>query len=431
MSEIVILGAGLAGLSAAYHLRKDYEMYEKNNKIGGLCRSRTIDNFVFDYGAHILFPKGKYITDLIKKLLSGQLRIQSREAWIYHKYCDLYTRFPFQAHLFGLPVSVVKDCIMGLFNASGCSKPNNYEEWINWQFGAGIANHLMIPYANKLWTVSPETMNYGWVGDRVPRANIEEVLDGALSDNSQQFGFNTEFWYPLKGGIESLPRSFLPRIGKVNLEKAATRIKINERNVEFNGNDNVSYERLVSTLPLPDVIKLIDIVPEDVKKAAEDLQHNSVMCVSLGIERKNITDKHWIYFYEDDFAFYRISFPMNFSCFTVPKNHSSVTTEIAYSRHKLIPKENIIEKVVEDLIKSKVIYPDDNIVVTDVVDIKYAYIIYDHNHRKNVAKIHDFLRSYDIYPCGRFGEWEYFNMDLSMESGMKTALEINRNSREK
>ena len=430
MSQIVILGAGLAGLSAAYHIKSDYQIYDKNDNIGGLCRSKTVDNFVFDYGPHILFPKDKYITNLIKKLLGSNLHIQSREAWIYHQFCDTQTRFPFQAHLYGLPISVVKDCILGLFYASqngknGNSRPNDYEEWIYWNFGDGIAKHLMIPYAKKLWTLHPKEMNYEWVWNRVPRPKIEEALLGALSDNSQRFGFNTDFWYPFDGGIEALPRSFLPRINSVNLGQQATRVNIKKKYVEFNGTGNVSYGKLVSTLPLPEIIKLIDKVPEDVTRAAQDLQHNSVMCVNLGIDRENISDKHWIYFYEEDFSFHRISFPMNFSPNVTPKGKSSISTEIAYSKYKPISKENIIEKAIEDLVRGKVLFPDDKIIVSDVLDMKYAYIIYDHNHRKNVTKIHNFLRNHNIFPCGRFGEWEYFNMDHTIESGKKIADELN------
>lgn len=431
MSEITILGAGLAGLSTAYHLEKDYQIFEQNDTIGGLCRSKTVENFTFDYGPHILFPKEKHITELIKKLLGNNLHIQSREAWIYHMYCDKYTRFPFQAHLHGLPVSVVKECLLGLFQAlqgekKGTGQPENYEEWIYWNFGEGIAKHLMIPYAKKIWTVHPKDMNYEWVKYRVPRPKLEDVLEGALSDNPRLFGFNTQFWYPLRGGIEALPRSFLPKINKVNLKKKATRIYAQERKAEFNGTDTISYKLLVSTLPLPEIIKLIDKVPDDVQIASQELQHNSVFCVNLGIEREKISNKQWVYFYQEDFSFHRISFPMNFSPYVAPKGKSSISTEIAYSRFRPMSKENIVGRAAEDLIKSKILFPDDKILVSDVLDMKYAYIIYDHHHRTNVARIHSFLRSHGIYPCGRFGEWEYFNMDDSIDSGKKIAEEINQ-----
>ena len=431
MSEIIILGAGLSGLSAAFHLQKDYQIYEKNKKAGGLCRSEKEGAYIFDYGPHILFPKYSHIQELIKHLLKENLRIQSREAWIYHNFCDTYTRFPFQAHLFGLPVPVVKECILGLFNAIQKEKDSvnqirNYEEWILSIFGEGIAKYLMIPYANKLWTVPPRDMNFQWVSHRVPRPKIEDVLEGALSDNPRLFGFNTEFWYPYNGGIEALPLSFLRTVKNINLKKTATHVHPQNGYVEFNGTEKVSYRKLISTLPLPEIIKLIDKVPDDIQKAAQDLQYNSVMCVNLGIERENICDKHWIYFYEDDFCFHRISFPMNFSPYVVPKKKSSVSTEISYSQNKPIQKESIVERAREDLIKSKILFPEDKIEVSSVLNIPYAYIIYDHKHSKNVKKIHSFLQSHSIYPCGRFGEWEYFNMDDSIESGKKTAEEVSR-----
>ena len=427
MSKVAILGAGLAGLSAAYHLKEDYEIFEKEEKVGGLCRSIHIDDFIFDYGPHILFPKDKYVAKLIKKLLDNNLHIQSREAWIYHKLSDVYTRFPFQSHLYGLPISIVKDCILGFFNTlkKKDKEPQNYEEWIIWNFGEGIAKHLMIPYANKIWTISPKKMNFEWVWNRVPRLSMEELLEGALHDNPRLFGFNTEFWYPLHGGIEGLPFSFLTKIKNIKLKKEATKVYLNKKCVEFSDGKKVFFEKLISTLPLPEITKCIENVPEEVRRASQELKHNSVYCVNLGIDREKISPYHYVYFYEPDFLFHRISFPMNLSSHTTPKGRSSVTTEISYSKSKKISKENIIERVVEDLIKAKILFPDDRIVVSDAADIQCAYVIYDLDHRKNVKKIHDFLRKHHIYPCGRFGEWEYFNMDHSIASGKRIAEEIN------
>lgn len=426
--KIVILGAGLSGLSAAYHLNQSSAVFEKEDKVGGLCRSIQINNFIFDYGPHILFPKDAYVARLIKRLLGNNLHIQSREAYIYHRYCDVYTRFPFQSHLYGLPVSVVKDCILGFINTleKKQKKPRHYEDWIIWNFGGGIAKQLMIPYAKKIWTISPKRMNFAWVWNRVPRLSLGDLLDGALQDNPKLFGFNTEFWYPLHGGIEGLPFSFLSRVKNIHLNKKMSRIYLKQKCVEFSDKTKVDYERLISTLPLPELIKRIDSVPKSVRKAAQSLKNNSVYCVNLGVEREKISPHHYIYFYEPDFAFHRISFPMNLSPHTTPKGHSSVTTETSYSRYKKISRENIVDRIIEDLIKAKILFPDDKIVVSDVADLKVAYVIYDLDHRKNVNTIHRFLRQHDIFPCGRFGEWEYFNMDHSIASGKRTAEEINK-----
>ena len=428
MEKVVILGAGLSGLSAASHLKVDYEIFEKEDKVGGLCRSINVKDFLFDYGPHILFPKDAYTARLIKRLLGKNLHIQSREAWIYHKFCDVYTRFPFQSHLYGLPVSVVKECILGFFNTlkKKDKKPKNYEEWIIWNFGEGIAANLMIPYAKKIWTIRPTKMNFEWVWNRVPRLDIEDLLEGALHDNPQLFGFNTEFWYPLYGAIEGLPLSFLSKVKNAQLNKEAVRINFRKKCVEFSDNTKTYYEQLITSLPLPSLIRCMENVPEGVKKASRALKNNSVYCVNLGIKREKISPYHYSYFYEPDFLFHRISFPMNLSPHTTPKGCSSITTETSYSKYKKISRENIVERVIEDLKKAKILFPDDEIVVSDVADIKCAYVIYDLDHRKNVKKIHNFLRRYNIFPCGRFGEWEYFNMDHSINSGKKIAEEINK-----
>ncbi|MBD3413410.1 MAG: NAD(P)-binding protein [Candidatus Aminicenantes bacterium] len=428
MPKAIILGAGLSGLSAAYHLEQDTEIYEKEKEAGGLCRSINIDDFIFDYGPHILFPKDSYTQELIKKLLDENLNFQKREAYIYHRLYDTYTRFPFQSHLYGLPVSVVKDCILGFYKALQKTeeKPRDYEEWIHWNFGEGIARHLMVPYAKKIWTVPPKEMNFEWVWNRVPRLTLEELLEGALHDTPKSFGFNKEFWYPYYGGIQALPQAFSSAIQNIHLGKEVTKISVNKKYAEFKDGQKVYYERLISTLPLPEVIKYADEVPSQVKAASEALENNSVYCVNLGIERENISPFHYVYFYEPEFLFHRISYPMNFSANTTPGSCSSVSTEISYSPHKKISRENITDRVVEDLIKAKILFPDDKIMVSDVADLKYAYIIYDKQHRKNVDLIHHFLKENSIFPCGRFGEWEYFNMDHSLNSGKITAEQINQ-----
>lgn len=428
MAKITILGAGLSGLSAAYHLDEDYEIFEKEDRVGGLCRSIKKDGFIFDYGPHILFPKDEYTQELIKELLPENLHFQQREAYIYHGKYDIYTRFPFQSHLYGLPVPVVKECIIGFFKALQRTEetPRDYEEWIQWNFGDGIAKHLMIPYAQKIWTVPPSEMNFEWVWNRVPRLSLDELLEGALHDSPKLFGFNKEFWYPYHGGIEALPLAFEPRIKNLHLNSEVKKIYVNKKCVEFNDNKKVYYEQLISTLPLPEVIKYADEVPRDIQKAGRDLENNSVYCVNLGIERENISPFHYVYFYEPEFLFHRISYPMNFSTHTTPENCSSVTTESSYSRYREISRENIIERVFEDLVKAKILFSDDKILVSDVADLKYAYIIYDKDHRKNVDKIHYFLKEKSIFPCGRFGEWEYFNMDHSLNSGKKAARQINK-----
>jgi len=135
----LILGAGLTGLSTGYHLKSDdYQVYEKLHEVGGLCRSEEVNGFLFDYAPHILYTVNPYAHELIHTLLKGNIEIKKRKAFIYHGKYDLYTQFPYQAHLYGLPAKDVIECLSGLVEVlrnPDRPKPQNYREWMYWRFG--------------------------------------------------------------------------------------------------------------------------------------------------------------------------------------------------------------------------------------------------------------------------------------------------------
>jgi len=426
--KVLIIGAGLAGLSAAYHLENtDYLILEKENGIGGLCRSEVIDGFTFDYAIHILYSKDEYVSKLIREvLLKDNFNSQIRESWIYSK--GVYTEYPFQAHTYGLPVEVIKQCVMGLIEAkyesNSPDKPENFAEWIHKTFGKGIARHFMVPYNKRLWAVEPELMDYNWIAERVPMPEIEEVLDGALRPPQKKFGPNAEFWYPEQGGMAALPNGFLPYIKNIELNSEVTNISVKKKEIEVNGRAIMRYDRLVSTLPLPVIIGLLDEAPQEVRDAAADLKFNTIYAVNLGIDRLCLSEFHWVYYPEDDYIFHRTSFPMNLAKTNAPEGKSSITAEVSCSKYKPVCYDSLIEDTIRDLRKAGILKDNDEIVLEDIRTLSPAYVIYDLNHRQNVNLIHGFLKQNEIYACGRFGEWEYLNMDHSILSGKKIAEDI-------
>ena len=137
MTEVIILGAGLSGLTCAHYLNKNYSIFEKESRVGGLCRSERIDGFTFDYTGHLLHLKRDENKRLIKKLLGKNLFLQKRKSWIYSK--RTYTKYPFQANIYGLPEEVIEECISGLSKTRKSSNrqtvklsnsSSNFKEWI-------------------------------------------------------------------------------------------------------------------------------------------------------------------------------------------------------------------------------------------------------------------------------------------------------------
>lgn len=425
----VIIGAGLAGLSAAYHLKDGYEIFEREERVGGLCRSEKIDGFTFDYAIHILYSSNPYASKLIKILLGDNFQSLPRSSWVYSK--GVYTHYPFQANTYGLPIEVVKECILGLIKAKyeGDKNrgPKNFEDWCIKTFGEGIARHFMIPFNKKVWSVDPKEMSFDWIQDRVPQPAIEEVVEGALCVQTKGFGPNAQFWYPRKGGIEELPKGFLFLLDKerIRLKSKVTGISIKKKLIYLDDGKKREYNNLISTIPLPQLIKMIvDTIPPEIKNAVNLLRSNSLLAVNLGIDRENISDKHWIYFPEDFYIFQRLSFPMNFSENMAPQGKSSITAEISVVDLQKIDKEALMDMVISDLLLCGIIRDKAEVIFRNIFVLSPAYIIYDHSRKNAVDCIKDFLKEYYIYSCGRFGDWEYLNMDHSILSGKRVADEI-------
>jgi UDP-galactopyranose mutase len=206
----------------------------------------------------------------------------------------------------------------------------------------------------------------------------------------------------------------------------ATEIDVKGKQVEFNRREVIPFERLISTIPLPELVRLIPDAPQEVREASQKLRCNSIMVVNLGINRPGITNKHWIYYHEREYSFFRISFPFNKGPHMAPPGTSSISAEIAYSDVHPLPvsREHIVLKVVDDLKRAGVLDPQDQVLSVDLIDIKYAYVIYDAERRSAIRCIHAYLKQNDIYPCGRYGEWAYLWSDEAILSGRKVAMQV-------
>jgi UDP-galactopyranose mutase len=330
-----------------------------------------------------------------------------------------------------LPKRIILENIYGLFRTKfspSAKLANNFEEWIIQRFGTGIAKNFMLPFNRKVWATELRSMNYQWIEERIQEPRFRDVFRGIFSKRSSAYGPNATFWYPQNGGTSALPDSFLPFINHIEYGERCTEIDTDNRTLHFQTGKKQGYETLISSLPLPRLVASIKKAPQKVIDAANKLKANRVTTVNLGIDREKVSDRHWVYFPEEQFVFQRISFPMNFSSSLVPPGTSSIMAEISSSDYRPLPESDVVEKTIDQLIQVDILRKTDAILVKKVVSIEPAYIIYTPDHRESVDTIHCFLRGIGIIPCGRFGEWEYLNMDQTILSGKRAAEEVNNNS---
>jgi UDP-galactopyranose mutase len=468
----VVIGAGPTGLSAAYHIGSDSVLLEQADRVGGWCRSIEDHGFTFDYAGHIMFSNDEYVHQLYKILLGRNVHWQDREAWIFSK--NVYTRYPFQGALYGLPPEVIKECLVGAIEArfgslnasksigaypgpdrrslaervaaksstgryhgpdrrrgghggGSSEKPRNFEEFIYRVWGAGIAKHFAIPYNQKLWAVPLSEMETSWLGGRVPLPNLEEMIDGALQPVPPPMGPNARFGYPLKGGFQALMDGFLPHLtGELHLNTRVTAVSPSRRTVTLDDGTTVLYRHLISTMPLPALVRLMGKeAPTEVRAAANDLRHVSVRCVNIGVGRENITEKHWIY-YPEETVFHRIFVQGNASPFCNAPGGFGLTCEITYSDSKPLPADGdeLIQRCIDDCRSVGIIREDDPIWAANQVDMPVAYVVYDHARKQNVDTIRTWLSGQGVVLAGRYAEWEYYNSDHAFIAGKKAAEQV-------
>jgi UDP-galactopyranose mutase len=303
-------------------------------------------------------------------------------------------------------------------------KPRNFEEFIHQVWGRGIAKHFAVPYNRKLWAVPLASMETSWLGGRVPVPDLEEMIEGALRPPKKPMGPNARFGYPLRGGFQALMDGFLRRLScDLRLNARVERVLPSRHRLMLSDGSMHGYRRLISTMPLPLLVAAAgEEAPLAVRTAASRLRHVSVRCVNLGVGRAQITDKHWIY-YPEATVFHRLFMQGNASPHCNPPNGFGITCEITYSPDKPLPCDGqaLTERCIRDCIDVGILRPDDPILVTNQVDMPYAYVVYDHARADNVALIREWARSHDIILAGRYSEWEYYNSDHAFLAGRKAA----------
>jgi len=437
-NEVIILGAGLAGLSTAYHLQKravECRLFEKEEEPGGLCRSKYIKGFTFDYDAHLLHFRRQYVFKLIGEIAPFVFASHRRNSWVFSY--DRYTRYPFQANTYGLPHKVVADCLLGLTRARlknytfrfpwrGAQKnyQGNFKEWLFKTFGKGISNHFMVPYNAKFWTVPLAELTSEGLDEYIPVASLKDAFRGGFFNHSKAFGYNQQFWYPYRGGIDSITKAFQNHIRGLNTQKEVVSIDIGKKVIEFKDGEKLEYTKVVSSLPLIEMQKIIKNIPASIAEALNKLKYVSIFNLNLGINKRNISDKHWIYFPEHKYTFFRIGFSSNFSLNVAPKGKSSLYTEVSYSHSKPLDKGVVVSQIIKDLMRLNILNNENDIVVRDINDIKYGYCLCDSQHSKTTKQILDFLNHNGIYSIGRFGRWRYMSMEDTILDGKHIAETI-------
>lgn len=428
----IVVGGGLAGLACARELGEGFVLVEAEDRLGGLCRTEMVSGFSFDWTGHWLHARDPEMRKLIaERWLAGNLLEVQRRALIHSE--GVWTTFPYQFHLHGLPAQTVADCLLGFVKATlgpeGAALRDrplaNAAEFILRHLGEGFARHFMFPYNEKLYTVPCEELSPEWGGRFIPRPTLDDVVRGALGLSRGEAGYNATFWYPREGGIEALVHGLATDVralpGEVRTGARVTGIDLRQRRVRLASGDELDYQRLVLTAPLPAVVRLLSDAPGEVREAADKLRSISLTVVEVGARDVGGERFHWAYFPEARFPFYRIGSPSLVNPALAPQGCRSFAVE--FSHRGAADHALLIEQALAGLAECGLI-DRDQVLLCRARTIPVAYVLFDHAHESARRLVLDHLCAHGVQVAGRYGRWEYSSMEDALLSGREAARKL-------
>jgi len=437
---VVTLGAGPAGLAAAYELIKQGVkpvVLEKADKVGGIARTETYKNYYFDIGGHRFFTKIGRVNKLWHEMLGEDFQKVRR-----------MSRFYYEGRLFNYPLNISNTLfnlgileslliMLSYFNAQfrPYREEKTFEQWVSNRFGKRLYKTFFQTYTEKVWGIPCNKIQADWAAQRIKGLSLIAAVSNALFGIKKGKSLIDEFYYPIKGpGMmwQRFQETIEDEGGKVRLNSEAIGLKHQNRriiSVDYLDGDKrteIPVEHLISSIPITKLLALLDPqAPDEVLSAAQKLSYRAFIIVVLIIDKQDLFDDQWIYIHSTDVKVGRIQNFKNWSAAMVPDpKKTSVGMEYFCTEGDGIwtmPDNELIDLASREL--SELGLSDiDGIIDSFIVRQPGAYPIYDPNYQDHLEVIKSFITSIDnLQTIGRNGMHRYNNMDQSMLVGMLAA----------
>jgi len=421
---ICVLGGGLSALAFAHFYGGKVVIFEKEDRLGGLCRSFETGGVCHDIGPHIFFSKDREILDFLTSLTPMNRLHRSNKIF----YQGRFVKYPFENELSALPEADRDWCLETFIDNLYRDYPaDNMAAFFYKTFGEGITRAYLEPYNRKIWKFEPAFMDTQMV-ERIPNPPPEDIIASARGEVTEGYLHQLYFSYPDKGGTESIIRALAKKSRdrlEVHLSSPLERLQINPDGTfrVTTGGEMRDFQWVVSTIPIHELIPRLDPpAPPVVTGALEKLKYNSIHITIVQTARHNLGDNLAVMVPRADISFHRVTRLDFFGENYRRPDAYTLMTEITFrpgDRFDL-PDEEISEMVVDDLDRLG-LSPRSKLKTALSRTFKYAYVIYDLDHRKNTDIVLSWLRTQGIESAGRFAAFEYINMNTAVEQARECA----------
>lgn len=445
--KVIVLGAGLSGLSAAYELTRQgasATVIEKNPEVGGLARTIERDGYRFDFGGYRFIGGSSEIRDLFKELLGPDLLTVTATSKIYYR-----------GYSYAYPLEV-KDLVKGLGQKEaavalwtyagrqiaghlpGHARPRNLEEWLLERFGETLYRAFFRDYSEKIWGIACHRLSAELASRRIRGVELGKGLVRRLLPRRLAGDMGHRFLYP-KRGIGQLSDALAERIERKNellRDGTVTEVRVRRgrvKGVTYRDRKGDSHEaqatHLVSSIPLPRLLYILSPrPPADVLASARALLFRDVISVCLKLRREQVTRDSWIYAPDPQIGFARLLEPRNWSRAMVPVGKSSLVAETYCFEGDPVwsaSDEELIDRTVQDLSERMALIRPEEVLGGVVLRIRKPYPVYELGYHEHLTRIHRFLSSIvNLQAIGRGGMFKYYNVGHLVRSGIRAAENV-------
>lgn len=414
----LIVGAGMSGLSTAAFLRDDdYLVIDRDDEIGGYCKTVKKDGFVWDYSGHFFHFKHPEIEAYLRERMpKDSVRTVEKSSCIAYKGGKV--DFPFQKNIHQLPQDEFIECLHDLYFARAPdvapkdAPEDNFKDMLYARFGRGIAEKFLIPYNEKLYACDLSTLDKDAMGRFFPHANLTDIIRNMrVADNAS---YNASFTYPDGGAIEyvkAMAKDVDPQRISLNEELLAVDL---ERKVATTSKRVVKFEYLVSSAPLNRLLQMTGLTHDRTA-----FSWNKVLVFNLGFDRKGPSGVHWIYYPDRARAFYRIGFYDNI----LNTDRMSLYVEIGYPAHAPVDAESMLRRTLEDL-RAEGVIQDHKLVASHSIVLDPAYVHITKGSMREHERLMPILKSHGVHSIGRYGAWTYCSIEDNIVEARALAAEL-------
>lgn len=446
--QAVVLGAGLAGLSAAYELSlrgHRVTVLEREPQVGGMAASWRKGPYWLEYGPHRFHTHDPEIEALLYEVLDGDVVRRERLSRIYLR--ERFFRYPLEAGdvLSNLDTRVLAAALrdyawMRVQNLVRPLPEAHFEDWVLKRFGRTLYEMFFEAYTSKAWGIPCTEISADWASQRISQASLWDTIVKTLKpprDGSVR-SLVSEFLYPRKGGIGQIARKYAEKIrergGTIKLGSTVRGIDHENGHVtrvhyDFLGERaSLDTDWVINTTPIGRMLNLVDPpLTSHVQRAAQSLEYVAIVFIYLEVDRPSVSPDHWIYLPEKALRVHRVSEFKNFSDTSAPGDRTAICCEITCRvgdetwnldlRQAAAIAQHDLE--VCGLVERGESRP------LDIARLPKAYPVYRVGYREPVESLYagaNTLRN--LQSTGRQGLFRYNNMDHSIAMGRRAADEI-------